>query len=1136
LSFHLIAPSRDEISRNPPAHQLADQQQLSYEAIVQRLIVFLALLLGSATLLAQESTEATLLGSVTDATHAGIANAAITITNIATAATSVLHTDSRGEYRSPPLHIGEYRIAIEADGFKSFAEDRVQLSIGDVRKIDAALSPGQVSETVSVSASGAVLNTSDSTSGTVIGNHEITELPLTSGTGRDYLQLALLSAGTVPAITGVGISIGGQQGYNVGFLLDGIDNNAQFIRYSYGAQKEAIKPSVDAISQFKVVTNGYSAEYGRSSSGVVSASIKSGTNEIHGTAYEFARNDALDATPFFASKTPYSRNDYGASIGLPILRDRLFAFGDFEQLRLTQSATSRDTLPTAAERAGCFPGPVYDPATYSGGTRRAFPVVTVADATALCAAGSYQIPQTRIDPVAGKLVATYPVPATGGALNYNYVAPANQTPLKFDFRIDSTLSDKQNLFFRWSEQNQTTPATITLPQYNGVYYTSVQPTTVNGHAFATGYDRIWTPKLISSVRGGWNYLQSAATSANTPNLNGAVGFSGADTVIPGGLVASTITGFTGLGGGGKGNVTNTQTRQVSGDLTWARGEHNIKFGVQQYWLQTNFISAQQSEGTLSFTGGYTRQSNAVAASQYGPFADFLLGLPASGNLSNLELVADRQPLTHFFVLDDWRINRRLTLNAGLRYELNRPPLDKHNQLANDNLDSTGHPLLVLAGADGDSRTSRSTINADHAQLAPRVGVAYSLPGDKTVIRGAYGIFYSNAQQPGGMQSLQINPPYHLQIAISNSPTATSPTLTLGGGFPANSLTLAKAANVLTVSDDTQGRWPRAQQWNVNVQRELPGNLLFEVGYAGNRLSGAWMQYDANQAPPEAGVTNNNRPFRTLAVTGTPYTITLADILRIGKIGYSNYNSLQARLEKRYASGFSLLASYSYAKTISLGENQAGGVQNSYNIQADRSVSSQDLTHHITGSAVYDLPFGRDRKLGQSWNRYTNAALGGWSVDPIVSYSTGLPFNLSVNGNPSNSGQGSLDGNNDRPNLNPNDPNFNAATNPVTGKPTHNRAQWFNTDAFVPNAPYTFGDVGRNTLRSADFVDLDLALHKRFKITERVATQLRLEGFNVANHNNLAAPNAVVGTATFGQVTSTASTSARELQAGIKVLF
>jgi len=1094
------------------------------------MVLWVVTLSLSSSLFAQQATDAVILGSVADARGTAISRATVTVTSAETSAKTVVETDEHGEYRTPPLRIGRYNVIVEAKGFEQFSVSNLLLSIGDVRKIDATLQIGEVSQTVTVSAADTVLTTSDSTSRTVIGNDQIVELPLSSADGRDYLQLAALSAGTAPPIAGVGISIGGQQGYNVGFLLDGIDNNAQFIRYTYGNQKEAIKPSIDAISQFEVVTDGYSAEYGRSSSGVVSVSIKSGTNQLHGTGYGFFRNDALDATPFFAGKTPYNRTDYGSSIGGPFIKNKLFGFGDFELLRLIESATSHDTLPTAAERTGCFPGPVYDPATYSNGTRQAFPQVTTA--TANCPVGSYQISQKRLDAVALQLLQNVPIPTAGGTFNYTYVAPANQFPVKYDFRIDNNLTDKQTLFFRWSLQNQNYPATITLPPVNGVYYTSAEPTNDYGHAFAVGYDRIWSPKLISSLRTGWNYLNSVASSPSSPNLNAQIGFKGADTTIPGGLVSTSISGFTSLGGGGKGNVTSTEAHQVSGDITWAEGAHNVKFGVQQYWLQTNFVSAQQSEGTLSFTGGYTRQTNSVTASQYGPFADFLLGIPASGNLSNLETVTDRAPLTHFFILDDWRVNRRLTINAGVRWELNRPFLDKFNHLANDNLDQIGSPLLVLAGEEGESRASRSTIDLDHLQFAPRVGFAYSLPGDKTVIRAAYGIFYANAQQPGGMQSLQINPPFHLQIALSNSPTTMVPTFTLQGGFPSGILSPANASSVLTVSDDTRGRWPRAQEWDLNIQRELRGDILFEVGYAANNLVGNWMQYDANQAPPESGITNNNRPFQHLAVSGTPYIISLADIVRIGKIGYSHYNALQAKLEKRYARGLSLLVAYSYSKTMALGENESGGLQNDEDIQADRAPSSQDITQHLTGSAVYDLPFGHGRKFGSSWNRYENSVLGGWSIDPIVTLSTGLPFNLTVNGNPSNSGQGSLDGNNDRPNV---VGNFRAAINPVTQQPTRNKTQWFNTAAFAPNAPYTFGDASRNLLRSAGVANLDIALHKKFNITEWISTQLRLEAFNATNHDALAAPNAIVGTATFGQVTAAAN-SARELQVGVKVLF
>ncbi|HEV2645838.1 MAG TPA: carboxypeptidase regulatory-like domain-containing protein [Acidobacteriaceae bacterium] len=1104
--------------------------------------ILLTFALVSLPIWGQQSNDAVILGSVADVSQAAIPGAVVIITSTETAAVTKVQTDEHGDYRTPPLRIGEYRVAIEAPGFKQFAEGDVQLSIGDVRKIDAVLQIGQVTESVSVSAADTVLNTSDSTQGTVVGANLIQELPLTTQNnsatnGRDYLQLALLSAGTAPAVSGVGISIGGQAGYNVGFLLDGIDNNAQFIRYSYGNQKEALKPSVDAISQFKVVTNGYSADYGRSSSGVVSVSINSGTNQVHGTAYEFLRNDALDATPFFQPvKTPYRRNDFGAAIGGPIIKNKLFAFGDFELLRVIKSNAVKDSLPTASERAGCFSKPVYDPTSYNvtTGKRTAYPQVAIS--TVDCPAGSYQIPGGQFDPLAVKLLSFIPVPNssvadTNTTNDYIYTSPANALPVTFDFRIDSNLTNTQKLFFRWSTQNQHYPPTISLPAVAGINYTPAQPTDDFAHSFAVGYDRIWSPTLISSIRVGWNYLRSVASSPTTsPNLNAALGFKGADTLIPGGLVSTSISNFTTIGGGGKGNITSTQTRQLSGDLTWAaRQAHNLKFGFAQYWLQTNFDSAQQSEGTLSFTGNYTRQGIS-GANPFGGFPDFLTGQASGGSLSNLESVRDRQPLSALFALDDWRVTKRLTINYGLRYELNRPPLDKFNRTANDNIDLSGSPTLIVAGEYGNSRTSRSTIHLDHAQFAPRVGFAYSLPGDKTVIRGAWGLFYSNAQQPGGMQSLQINPPYHIQLSYSPPQTASS--LTLAGGFPAGGLTLAGETNVLTVSDDTNGRWPRAQQWNLNVQRSLPGGILFEVGYAGNSLTGAWMQYDANQAFPGPGSANANRPFHTLAVTGTPYVIpSLADILRIGKVGYSYYNALQTKLEKRYSSGFSLLASYSYSKTISLGENQSNGVQNIHDFQADKSVSSQDMTHHLTASVVYDLPFGRGRQFGSWWNRYANAVAGGWSIDPIFTYSSGLPFNLTVTGNPSNAGTG-LGGSNDRPNI---VGDYRAAINPSTNTPTRTKAQWFNTAAFAANSPYTFGDAGRNILRTDGAVNVDLSAHKKIQLTERVNAQLRLEAFNIANHDVLAAPNAAVGSSSFGQVTS-ASSNARELQAAIKVSF
>jgi len=1058
--------------------------------------------------LAQEGGTAIVVGSVHDSTEGVVSEAIITLTHIATNASSQVHTDDRGEYRTPPLRIGDYTIDIQAPGFKRFHQKGVVLDIGDVRRLDAVLELGQVTETVDVEAAAPLLQSADATVGTVINNQQIVDLPLN---GRDYLQLAALSSGTIPSDSGVGISAGGQNGYAIAFLLDGIDNNNQTIRYTYGNQKEVIKPSIDAIEEFKVATNGYSAEFGRSSSGVVSVSIKSGTNSLHGTAYEFLRNEALDAKNLFATyKSPYKRNDYGASAGGPIVRDRLFIFGDFEINRVRQSTTEVDTVPTLAERQGIFPGTIYDPSTYNAatGTRQQFP--------------GNQIPLSRFDPVALKILNWYPLPQTPGATNnYVYASPENQDPRRWDLRGDEILSDKQNFFFRYSSQIQNNGPVSTLPPNSQVgYYTSATTTDITSEGFGFGYNRIWSPTLLSSIRVGWNSLLSVFGTLENQNLNALIGLPGVDLSIPGGSVSTPITGLTGLGGGGLGNIAGTQARQLSGDLTWTKGQHTFKFGAQAYWLQTNFFSPQQSNGIFNFNGQYTRNPLTLAGGN--ALADFLLGTSSLGTLSNFEAVVLRQPLPNFFVQDDWKVSRHLTLNIGLRYELNMPVVDNFNKMANFEIDANrAAPPLVLAGSQGSDRASRALQGIDYHQFAPRFGFAYSLPDNKTVVRGGYGIFYSNVTTPGGMQSLQINPPYHLQVQLATNPNI--PSLILSQGFPAGALSPANATNLLLVSDDLSGSWPMAQQWNFNIQRQLAGGILIEVGYYGNNLEHAWRQFDGNPAPPEAGNTNANRLYKSTLFPGTPYTVSLADVIRIQKDGYSHYNALQAKAEKRYAKGLTFIAAYSYSKSIALGENQSGGVQIPWDWAADRAVSSQDMTHHFVGSAVYALPFGRAKTFGAHWNRVTNAILGGWSVGPIVTVDSGIPVNLTVNGNPSNTGQGSVVGNNDRPNV---------VGNWQLANPTVQ--EWFNTAAFVANAKYTFGDAGRNILRAPGLVNLDLAASKTFHFTERLSAQLRLESFNATNTPALGAPNAVVGSPLFGQISSAGTP--RDNQIGLKFLF
>jgi hypothetical protein len=1033
--------------------------------------------------LAQQVDDAIVVGTVFDASHAIVSGAQVKLTNLATSALTAVRSDARGEYRTPSLKIGEYIVVVEADGFKQSNQRGVVLEIGDVRKLDVVLEVGQTSESVNVQAEAPLLQADDSTVGDVINNKQIEDLPLN---GRDYLQLANLSSGTVPATQGV--EIGGQAGTQVAFLLDGQDNNNQQISTSHSGQKEVVKPSVDAIQEFKVVTNGYSAEFGRSSSGVVSVALKSGSNELHGSAFEFIRNDIVDAKNLFATYTPpYKRNQFGSSAGGPVIRNKTFIFGDFEATYIRESTTTLSTLPTAAQRDGLFSTKIIDPYTGS-----AFP--------------GNQIPSSLIDPVALNILSFVPLPQTGAATsNYNYASPANQDNHRWDLRVDQIINDKQNLFFRFSDQVSDTVVSSPLPPENGNYYAGAGATATDSKSFVLGYNQIWSPTIVSSIRAGWNDLAWTNYYPNQP-LTG-VGIPGVPTVNPG-FSEMVITGYPDLGVSNVPNADASQDRQLSGDVTWSKGRHNLKFGVQEYWLQTNFLSSQLSSGVFDFDGQYTKN----------PLADFLLGAAYTDSLSSYSYLGLRAPYTNFFAQDDWKVTSKLTLNIGLRYELDPPSVQKNNTISNFDLDSNpGHPVLVPAGSEGSSIAGRALQNVNYNQWAPRLGVAYSLDS-KTVIRAGAGTFYSNLITEGGMQSMEVNPPWNIRSVFTTNKNV-APTLILADGFAPNTLSLANASNVQLISYDRKGVTPTDYQWNFNIQRQLPGGILLEVGYYGNKLDHMWRQIDGNPAPPEPGNINSNRPYHETLVPGTDDTITLANVVRIQKDGWSAYNALQAKIEKRYSNGLTFIASYAYSKAIALGDTAA--VQDQQDWMADKAVSSLDMTQHFVGSAVYQLPFGRGRQFGSSWNRFTNGVLGGWSFAPIFTVSTGMPLNITVNGNPSNTGSGA-----DRPNV---VGNWQLA-NPSVG-------EWFNTAAFVANAPYTYGDAGRNIIRGPGLVDLDLALHKSFRVTEKVSAQLRIESFNATNTPALGPPNTVLGNPLFGQITATAvGTSSRDNQVGLKVVF
>lgn len=1027
----------------------------------------------------QQADAAIFVGTIVDLSDGALPGATVTVTNVATGVTTTAHANERGQYRTPPVRPGTYEVSIELSGFKRFVQRNVLVTIGDVRNVDARLEVGQLTEAVTVTGAPPAL-AGEATVGTVLTDKLIEALPLN---GRDYLGLALLAPGTGPT-SGEGVVIGGQSGSNVAFLLDGQDNNSQQMSTGHAGQKEVIKPSIDSIAEFKVVTNAFSAEYGRSSSGVVSVSLKGGSNRFHGAAYEFYRDDRFDSLGRLSTSKPdLNQHQYGGAFGGPIVANRTFFFGDFEQTLRWSESTSVSTLPTADLRRGIFPASTIIRDPLNGG--QPFP--------------NSIIPANRLDPVAQLILSHVPLPQTDAATrNFTANTRNDRQSLKWTGRIDHVINPHHNFYLRFANQTDDDKPNSSLPQDSaGNYVTGGARDLSRNRAFVAVYNGVLSPNLIVSTRLGWNKTNWDEAVPEQP-LRGA-GIPGVDNTQPI-FGQMSITGYTSLGVTNIPNDDDSTNKQISADLTWTHKQHTIKAGTQAYWLATDFHSSQRSAGIFTFNNNFTGNG----------LASFLLGYASSANLSKWAILNNRAPYSHFYVQDDWRVSRRLTLNLGLRYELNLPPVDEHDAIANFDLDTDpDHPRIVLPNEDRTGRNGRSLVDANYKQFAPRVGFAYNLPGERTVLRGGAGVFYGNMITVGGMQSLEINPPNHVRISRSSDPN--TPQIFLKDGFADNALDPKFAQDVQLNSWDRSRKWPTSYQWNANVQRELPGHIVAEVGYTGNRLVNDWWQYDANWAPPGPGAVNQRRRFKTASVPGSDDVFTLSSVTRNAKIGWSQQHALQTRFEKRYANGFSLLASYTYARTRGLNS----GYQDPLNLDAEIGPTSNDRPHYFVGSGVVLLPFGNGRRWGRDWNRLLDAIGGGWTLSPIVTAVSGSPLNVTTSSSVSNSSG------TDRPNL---------IGDPVLAHPTNDR--WFNTDAFALPAQYTFGNAPRNLLRGPGRFNLDLALRKSFRLKSGVTAEVRWESFNITNHVNWGNPNTSFGSAAFGTISST-SGSPRQNQFAVK---
>jgi len=1071
---------------------------------------------------AQQET-ATITGEVKDATGAVVPQAVVTITNIATNISVKTETNEQGSYTVPSLRPGDYTVTVEKSGFNKTLRSGVTLQVNQFTRIDITLQTGQVSEVVEVTGGAPLLETETSSRGSVIDRRKIVDLPLN---GRDYNQLALLSPGVLPGtprlasvnFKGV-LNVNGNRTFNNVFLLDGVDN----ISYSNsfrGENVQTVQPSIEALQEFKIQTNAYSAEFGRSSGAVVNAVIKSGTNGVHGSLYEFLRNDALDANNFFsnalgAPKPVRKRNQFGAAIGGPFVKNKTFWFADYEGLREREGVPRVRLVPTAAQKAGLFSTAVVDP--FAAG-RPEF---------GKNSAGQWVIPSNRWDPVGAAIVKLIPDPNVPGTTIYASTPVTVTRQDQFDVRVDHQFSNNVIFFGRYSFVDTNTFRPAPLPGLAEASFNDAFGSNLNrSQGLAFGLTWTLSPSLIGDFRFGFtrgNYF------TNPPNfgVNGAeaVGLKNVpdDPAIVGGVPKVNIQGFDAVG-------RHTSTPQFQTPRAWNprvtfsmnRQKHFIKFGTEFLHVQTKINDLNATIGRLNFENRFTNLA----------VGDLLLGLPSQLALTSFTVMDQGQDMQFYFIQDDFKIKPNLTLNLGLRYEYSTPPREKNNQFANFD-PQTG---TMFFASDGDI-FDRALIHPDRNNFAPRVGFAYS-PTSRWVIRGAYGVFYSHTVRQGREGLLGFNPPFLvdnlLQTSVSGAAAvASAAPFRLVNGYPSGLLDPNSLAPTIgRRAQDPNQRSPYIQQYNFGIQYELMKDLLFEVAYVGNKGTKLNGFRNLNQ---RAVITNANgsqsagaRPFPAFG-----------DIQWMENRVMSSFNSLQTRLEKRFSQGLSALISYTWGKALTDSPDHistsGGGAgidtgtfrepQNGNNLKADRGLAEFDVKHRFVASYIWELPFGRGHRWGNDWPKAADMILGGWQVTGINAIQSGLGLTVTLGGSSVLNIGGERRA---RPNI---------IGNPVLPEEKRTVQRWFNIDAFqsaFSPSPQAFGNAGVGIMRGPGSVNFDFTLAKNFHATEWLRFQFRTEFFNAFNHANFGPPNIARDSSGFGQILS--ASNARIIQFGLKAYF
>jgi hypothetical protein len=1104
---------------------------------------------------------ASVLGFVRDSTGAALAGAKVTLVNVATGVETAVTADQQGQYEFTSVRIGDYKVRGSATGFSETVTETFTVQVNARQRVDITLNPGSANETVTVTGAAALLNTEDSERGQLISARDVSNLPLN---GRAYADLAMLTPGvrannlenqTVTS-RDASYNVNGQRSEFNNFLLDGLDNNA-YGTSNQSFSNQAIQPSPDAISEFRVETDNYSAEYGRASGAVFNVSINSGTNNLHGKLWEYNRNTDFNAIgPFTpptnaltgkAQKSVLVKNQFGASIGgpVPIWRGKIFYFGDYEGNRQVQGQYSASTVPNANQRQGKFvdsngnPVSLHNPLTgavYANGV----------------------VPQSDWGALAKLVIPALPTPNLAGASNNLVNVPkANFTDNKVDARFDFFLNPRTTAFFRWSDHhgNIVDAEPITGPaggNGNGTIHDY-------NKQIAAGYTFLFSQSSIIDARVGLTWTLGGKTpyGLGQQSLLVQAGIPGLPTspVVSRSLNDQNVSSFSQFGT----QPSNPQFQNPfvidpKVNYTHIHGRNSMKVGYEYQAINTEIDDFNPVYGQDNYSGGFSAgasnansgsyNSNGDAAIKEAAYlTDFLIGARSTYQLNNFVIVNYHQRMNFLYYQDDLKLGRNLTVNAGLRYELVTPQWVDGNHLANYNPANN-----TLVQASGGSLYNRALVHIPKLDFAPRVGFSYAW-NDKTVLRGGYGISYDQFNREGGENLLAYNGPYIVNSSITNvitnpicaagvqSTSCFSPeSQGYGPNFVSSSgFSTALAQTRYIPSNISTGY---VQAWHFGVQRKLSESTLLDISYVGEHGVHIWVLDDINQAAPNVPSATCSNTVNTGCV---PLLNRRPHVGFTGIEGSSNagmviYHGAQVRLEHRYSGGLYLLNAFSYSRAI---DNASGHLDtpnndnsrvNLANLRGERGQSAYNQPINDTLTAIWDLPYGHGRHFGGNANHFMQTVAGGWQLSVINTATSGQPVNL-IYSEPSQFDVSDLL--NYRPN--------------VTGDPKAPHSAWVkkatsltgylsSTNVTVPtDVSHPYGNAGRNSIRDNAFYQTNAGLHKAFPLwNENSNLDFRVEAFNAFNNVNYTAPDSNRQDGGYGAITG--FFPPRQLQLALKLIF